>query len=173
MLADLIALLRAMLPIGTTTTSTVEREFALAAAWLRVQSHLGAPVDVEIVASPLAAKGGLAPMLVLPLLHEMLTLPGARSLAWRLSAEPVASGEAIPRTPRLSVRLAPALPTAAVEGGAAATTAPLERLRERLAELHGATATIAVAGLHGGLASFSLELPLAQETSADDHRTDR
>jgi len=174
LLADLIALLRAMLPVGTAATSTVEREFALAGAWLRVQRHVGAPVEVAIEASPLAAKSALGPMLVLPLLQDMLALPHARTVAWRLSAEPVASGEAIPRTPQLRVRLAPAAAGAGVGGGVGfAATPAMERLRERLVELYGGTATLAVLPSENGLASFILELPFDQENSAHDHRADR
>ena len=172
MLADLIALLRAMLPTGTAPTSTVEREFALASAWLRVQRHLGVPIEIEIEASPLAARSALGPMLVLPLLQEMLALPRARSVAWRLDAEPVASTEAMPRTPRLRIRLAPEIPEAPA-GSVGAATAPPARLRERLAELHGDAATLAMHALPEGLASFVLELPLAQEIAASDERPDR
>jgi hypothetical protein len=173
LLADLIALLRAMLPIGTATTSTVAREFTLAGAWLRVQRHVGAPIDVAIETSPIAAHSRLGAMLVLPLLQDMLALPSARRVAWRLSAEPVASGDAIPRTPRLSIRLAPKDPGRTIAGDATASTPTLERLRERLAELYGDTATLAVQMLHDGLAAFVLELPLVQETSTDDLRADR
>ena len=171
LLADLIALLRAMLPVGTAATSTVEREFALARAWSRVQQHLGTSFEIEIAASPLAARSELGPMLVLPLLQEMLAAPRARELAWRLSAEPVASG-AEPRMPRLWVRLAPAEATSAqlaIPGDALA----FQRVRERLAQLHGNAATLSVVPLHDGIFAFDLVLPLAQETPADDHRVDR
>ena len=173
MLADLIALLRAMLPVGTAATSTVEREFALASAWLRVQRHIGAPIEVDVATSPLATQSALGAMLVLPLLQEMLALPRARSIPWQLSAEPVASGDAIPRTPRLRVRLAPVEPAPAIGVAADATTPTLARLRERLDELYGREATLVVQPLGDGLAIFILELPLVQETFADDHRPDR
>jgi hypothetical protein len=161
LLSDLITLLRAMLPVGTAVTSTVEREFALARAWLRVQRRLGAALDVETQASPLAVQSDLGPMLILPLLQEMLTLPGASSVAWRLTAEAIASGDAMPRTPRLSVRLAPTVePRASVR---VVATPSIERLRERLAELHGSAATLSVVALEGDLASFAVDLPLVQE----------
>ena len=180
LLADLIALLRAMLPVGSAATSTVAREFALAEAWLRVQRHLGAPIEIAIAASPLVARSALGPMLVLPLLQEMLALPRARSTAWRLSAEPVASGDEMPRTPRLRVRLAPAeaAPRATSDATAAgalalAATPSTQGLRERLGELYGGAAALVVEAARDGLVSFVLELPLVQETSTDDHRADR
>jgi hypothetical protein len=163
LLADLIALLRAMLPVGTAVTSTVEREFALARAWLRVQRHLGSALDVETQVSPLAAQSDLGPMLILPLLQEMLALPDSSSVAWRLSAEAIASDDAMPRTPRLSVRLAPAAEPSA--SGRVVATPSIARLRERLAELHGRAATLSVAALEGDLASFTVDLPLVEELS--------
>jgi hypothetical protein len=172
LLADLIALLRAMLPVGSAATSSVEREFALATAWLRVQRHLGAPFEVEIAASPLAARSALGPMLVVPLLQEMLALPGARGRVWLLSAEAVASGQEMPRMPRLSLRLAPR-GAATGRGDGATATPTIDRLRERLAELHGDAATLTVTVGDDGTASFALDLPLAQDSHADAYRPDR
>jgi len=173
LLADLIALLRAMLPVGTAAMSTVEREFALARAWSRVQQRLGSPFDIEIDASPLAAQSSLGPMLVVPLLQEILAVPHARAFGWRLAAEPFASDDAASRTPRLRVRLAPAGGTGAEPpGDAAAPTPSIKRLRERLDELYGGAATFEVTTLRGGVPVFTLDLPLAQET-ADDDRADR
>ena len=173
-LADLIALLRAMLPVATAATSTVEREFALARAWSRVQQQLGTPFEIEVTASPLAARSDLGPMLILPLLQEMLAAPRARELAWRLSAEPIPSdgarsharhGCACAWRPRNRCG-----PTAETE----ATTVPsIERLRERLTQLYGSAATLSVLPLRDGIPAFVLDLPLAQETPADDHRVDR
>ena len=178
MLADLIALLRAMLPIGTAQTSTVAREFALAEAWLRVQRHLGKPLEVEIAASPLAARSGVGAMLVLPLLQEMHALPRSSTLAWRLSAELASSradasdGAGAPRTPRLCVRLAPNVPLPEA-AGAATVTPGIERIRERIAELHGVAATLAVATLGGEATAYQLELPFIEETAGDADRADR
>jgi len=178
MLADLIALLRAMLPLGTAQTSTVAREFALAEAWLRVQRHLGRPLDVELAASPLAAQSGVGAMLVLPLLQEMHALPRSSTLAWRLSAELASSsmdGSAdsdSPRTPRLCLRLAPKVPLPEA-AGAAAVTPGVERLRERIAALHGRAATLAVATLGDDATAYQLELPFIEETADDADRTDR
>ena len=113
-------------------------------------------------------------MLVLPLLQEMLAAPRAREFAWRLSAEPFASDDAEPRTPRLHVRLAPAEPMPVGRSGDETAAAPsIERLRERLAQLYGSNATLSIVPLRDGIPSFVLDLPLAQETPADDHRADR
>lgn len=179
LLADLIALLRAMLPVGTARTSTVAREFALAEAWLRVQRHLGRPLDVEIAASPIAAQSGVGAMLVLPLLQEMQARPRSSTMRWRLSAElasssaeAAAADDDAPRTPRLCLRLAPhvALPEAA---GAAAVTPGIERIRERIAELHGGAASLAVATLGDDATAYQLELPFIEETAGDADRADR
>jgi len=178
LLADLIALLRAMLPAGSAATSTVAREFALAGAWLRVQRHMGSPLEVEIAASPLAATSGLGAMIVLPLLQEMLCVAGTSALAWRLSAELVPSapgsddGTVAARTPRLCLRLAPKvpLPESAEE---AVVTAGVARLRERLAELYGTDSKLSVVTLGEDIAGFELDLPILQETATDDYRPDR
>jgi len=178
MLADLIALLRAMLPSGTARTSTVERELALATAWLRVQRHIGRPLDVELAASPLAARSGIGAMLVLPLLQEMQATPSASRLAWRLSAEIAPSGRpagddaGAARTPRLWLRLAPRVPLPDA-GGVAATTPGIERIRARIAELHGSTAMIAVAALGNDAIAYQVELPFIEETAGDADGVDR
>lgn len=177
LLADLIALLRAMLPVGSARTSTVAREFALAEVWLRVQRHLGHPLRVEIAASPLAAHSGIGAMLVLPLLQELQSLPSASTRAWRLSAELVPStagvdDDDLPRTPRLCVRLAPNVPLP--EAASDATVTPgVARIRERIAELHGAAATLAIATLDADAVAYQLELPFEEETETDAHRADR
>jgi hypothetical protein len=178
LLTDLIALLRAMLPTGSAATSSVAREFALAGAWLRVQHHMGASIDVQIAASPLAAPSGLAAMLVLPLLQEIGAKPGAASLAWRLSGELVPSvvdldgSPASARTPRLRLRLAPNVPLPEAVR-AAQVTPGVVRLRERLAELYGSAATLSVVLLANDAPAFELDLPIIPEYAADDHRPDR
>jgi len=176
MLADVIALLRAMLPLGNARTSTVAREFALAEAWLRVQRHLGRPLEVEMAASPLAAGSGIGALLLLPLLQELHALPRSSTLAWRLSAElmpstPEADGRAV-RTPRLCVRLAPNV-TLPATAGEAAPTPGIERIRERIAELYGNAATLVVATLGNDATAYQLELPFVEETASDADRADR
>ena len=172
LLADLIALLRAMLPVGTTSMSTVEREFALAESWLRVQRHLTGPLDVEIAASPLAERSGLGAMLVLPLLQETAG-PYARSLAWRLSADLLAAQQGVSRTPRLEIRLAPIAADLTPSPGEVAVAPAIEQLRERLVQLYGGEATLSVWVLPGGASAFVLHLPIVQELSGDDLRADR
>ena len=172
-LADLISLLRAMLPTGTAAISTVVREFALAEAWLRVLRRLGVALDVEIAASPIAATAGIGAMIVLPLLQEMQSDPPATRHAWRLSAELVPAtspsaaaplaAEMAPRTPRLVLRLAPlvSLPQHASE---AAATPGLTRLLQRLAELHGSDANLSVVMLGEQARAFEVNLPMILET---------
>src|SRR5664279_5829592 len=49
LLTDMITLLRVMLPIASASTSTVEREFGLVGAWVRVQRQLGGCAELNIV----------------------------------------------------------------------------------------------------------------------------
>lgn len=154
LLADLIALLRAMLPRTTSTASTVEREFAVVQAWLRIARALDtAQCDLQVVDADAVAQAELAPMLALPMLRAVLRVPRAGACAWRLGAE--ASGG------RLRVTLAAI--------GASADNAPqigaadLQPLRERLARLHGDAARLQVAADPQCLA---LDLPLSYDAAA-------
>lgn len=158
LLADLIALLRAMQPRQTTDISTVEREFALVEAWLRV-THSVAPRPPRV---RLRISGchpvGIAPMLVLPLLRAALAGPRAAELQWVLSAE--ASGA------RLTVTLqsTPDMDTAGLSA-----SQELASLQERLSRLFGRSAGLSVLP---HLSSLTLDLPRLQEES-DDDRPDR
>jgi hypothetical protein len=117
-------------------------------------------------------------MLVLPLLQEMQATPSAARLAWRLSAEIAPSGgpagddAGAARTPRLWLRLAPRVPLPDA-GGIAATTPGIERIRARIAELHGSTAMIAVAALGNDAIAYQVELPFIEETAGDADGVDR
>ena len=88
LLADLIALLRAMQPGARADNSTVEREFALVEAWLRVtRNATQAVARVELRLAADARLIGIAPMLVLPLLRSVLAVPRATDRRWVLSAQ--------------------------------------------------------------------------------------
>ena len=163
LLADLIALLRAMQPSTKADTSTVEREFALVGAWLRVTrsaGHHGTRVQLQV--APEARPVGIAPMLLLPLLRAVLASPCAGSWEWLLSAR--ATGQ------RLIVTLQPA-----ADGGGTGTPqvladADVSSLRDRLAQLFGQSAQLT---LSLQPPSVTLDLPRLQEEHDDDDRADR
>jgi hypothetical protein len=161
LLADMIALLRAMQPSAKTDTSTVEREFALVEAWLRVTRsvrHEGARVQLQM--TPEAPSVGIAPMLVLPLVRAVLALPRAGACEWRLNAR-VAG-------PRVVITL-----QAAAEAGnapPALADVDLSSLRDRLAQLFGQSAQLTISPRPP---SLTLDLPRLQEEHDDHDRTDR
>jgi hypothetical protein len=161
LLADLIALLRAMQPGGKSDNSTVEREFALVEAWLRVTrsaAHGAAPVQLRI--TPEALSIGIAPMLVLPLVRAVLAVPRATQLGWGLSAS--VSGN------RLTVTLQ-SMPEAGAEAAGLLASTDLTALRDRLVQLFGHSAHLAMSHQPPAL---TLDLPRLQE-DPDDDRADR
>jgi hypothetical protein len=161
LLADMIALLRAMQPGAKTDTSTVEREFALVEAWLRVtRSVRHEDARVQLQMTPEAPSVGIAPMLVLPLVRAVLALPRAGACEWLLNAR--AAG------PRVVITL---------QAAAEASNAPpaladvdLSSLGDRLAQLFGQSAQLT---LSPRPPSVTLDLPRLQEEHDDNDRTDR
>jgi len=162
LLADLIALLRSMQPRAVADNSTVEREFALVDAWLRVARSAGREgAQVQLQLAPDARPLGLAPMLVLPLVRTVLALPHATEGEWLLSAR--GAGR----------RLVVTLESNGDGSGDTArvlASADLSPLRDRLARLFGRTASLAVSP-HPP--SLTLDLPRLQEEDSDDYRPDR
>lgn len=161
LLAELITLLRSMQPNARADTSTVEREFALVEAWLRVSRSAGhARAQIQLHMTPGSAKVGIAPMLVLPLLRDVLAVPRTIQIEWCLSAALVRQ--------RLLVTLQP---DAADETDAAALLAQanLAPLHEQLSRLFGQTARLAVSASPPCL---TLDLPLLLGDH-DDHGIDR
>jgi hypothetical protein len=161
LLADLIALLRAMLPGAKVDNSTVEREFALVEAWLRVTRNTArGDTRVQLRMTPDARPVGIAPMLVLPLLRAVLALPCATQPAWVLSARTAGH--------RLIVTL-----QSNVDAGAQAASlldpVDLSSLRDRLTQLFGRSAHL-TASSHPP--TLTLDLPRLQE-DPDDDRADR
>jgi LytS/YehU family sensor histidine kinase len=159
LLADLIALLRSMQPATGVDNSTVEREFGLVEAWLRVMRGAGGQgVEVRLQMSPESARVGIAPLLVLPLLRSVLALPPAATRRWLLGAYVVKQ--------RLLIRLESkdrGDPSDAVR------QLDLQALQERLAALFGELARLVVSSVPLAL---TLDLPRLLEDS-DDHRADR
>jgi hypothetical protein len=157
LLAELIALLRAMLPGARADNSTVEREFALVDAWLRVTrdaAHGAARVRLRI--APGAQSIGMAPMLVLPLLRTVLAVPDAAQCEWTLGAE--AAGD------RLVVTLL-ANAEAGAETADLLARANLSSLHDRLADLFGRFARLTVSDRPPAL---TLDLPRLPEDPDDD-----
>ena len=168
LLADLIALLRAMQLGSNADNSTVEREFALGEAWLRV-AHSAAPNHpcIHLQMAPDAARMGIAPMFVLPMLRAVLVDspaapraadPSEAPDAWLLSARIDAQ--------RLIVQLE-SVTAAQVPG--LATSPELASMRKRLYALFGASASLSAATRP---ARLILELPCQRE-DVDDDRADR
>jgi Histidine kinase len=155
LLADLIALLRAMQPRQTTDNSTVEREFALVEAWIRVSRSAarGAP-RVRLQMAPDCRALGIAPMLVLPLLRAALASYQAAEPEWVLSA--YATGA------RLIVTLEW---DADIDVTAVSASQEFGSLHERLLRLFGRSAGLAVLP---HIPALTLDLPRLQEDPDDD-----
>jgi Histidine kinase len=151
LLADLIALLRAMQSGPKADNSTVEREFALVEAWLRVARDPRHSADrVQLQMTPEARPISIAPMLVLPLLRSVLVVPRATQGAeWALSAH-LASR-------RLIVTLHS---IAGAETAGPFTSMDLAPVHDRLAQLFGRTARLSVSSERPGLI---LDLPYLRE----------
>jgi len=162
LLADLIALLRSMQTGISADNSTVEREFALVTAWIGVMrsaGHGGARVQLHM--TPEARSIGMAPMLVLPLLREVLAFRGAAQGDWQLSAR--AAGQ------RLFVTLLHSNADGHADDPGVLVGPDLSPLHDRLAQLFGRSASLATSRRPPCL---TLDLPRLQEDS-DDNRTDR
>jgi hypothetical protein len=158
LLADMIALLRSMQPSAGIDTSTVEREFGLVRAWVRLMRSAGhEDMRVELHAAPGAMQAGIAPMLVLPMLRAVLAVPGAALRSWQMGAA-VAEG-----------RLVVALGADDADAHAALGEPDLAALRDRLARVFGPSARLTVPDR---LASLTLDLPLLLE-DANDQCADR
>lgn len=159
LLADLIALLRAMQPSAKKDTSAVEHEFELADAWVRVARSAGhGNARLQLHIAPEARSVGIAPMLVLPLLRSVLRLAGANQRQWLLSASVLG--------PRLIVTLQQA---EADDAQLALEGIDLSSVQDRLAQVFGQSARLTVSSRPP---SVELDLPRLHEDS-DDDRADR
>jgi hypothetical protein len=133
LLADMIMMLRAMLPVMGSNASTIERELTLVQAYARVTGNvLLQPPQLSLKATAAARAAPFAPMIVMPILHT-LTLHAPES--WTLEAQRGAE--------RLSLRI-----TAGGPDGATARRAlqalDCHLLRERLCCVHGNDAVLRV-----------------------------
>jgi hypothetical protein len=159
LLGDLISLLRSMQPGARQDSSTIEQEFWLVEAWLRVVHSAGQEnARVRLEAAPGSTRAGIAPMLILPLLRAALAAPHAMAHEWLLGATVQRSG--------LQVTLQSNATTEAPEMLA---QADLVTLHERLVQLHGPHARLTISPASQ---SLTLDLPLLPEDS-DDQSADR
>jgi hypothetical protein len=161
LLADLIALLRSLKPAARGDNSTVDKEFALVEAWLRVTRSTGREdACVRLQMTPESATVGMPPMLLLPLLREVLALPRALQSPWRISAEVVRQ--------RLRVTLQPDADSGETDVPMLAQ-ANLGPLHEQITRLFGPAAQLAVSARPQ---SMMLDLPPLLGDD-DDHGIDR
>lgn len=156
LLAELIAMLRAMLPGAGAPSSTVAREFALLRSYAAVSGSAPPRLRVlaELEADVEAAE--VAPMLVLPLLRLLRdALPAGAPIVVSAALQ----GDRL----RLSFVADP------VTGGAAcgdvSATPEWGALRQRVSALYGGSADLQCAA--GPPPSLSLELPYRHDDRAD------
>ena len=155
LLEGLIAFLRNLQPRAAAVGSTVEREFALVAAWLRVTSSVDChDVPVQLRMAPEARSASVAPMLILPMVRAVLVQPDAARCQWILSAQLVG--------PRLVVTFEPLQRDATMNPLAAAD---LSSLRDRILDLLGPPARLTASLQPPGL---TLDFPRVQEDSDHD-----
>ncbi len=160
LLADLIALLRSMQPVASTDHSTVEREFALVRAWSSVMRNAGhRSAQIRLSMGPGSARAGLAPMLLLPLLRQVLTGGPSSELGWVLSAD----------VARRRLRITLMAEAGSVGSADAFARAELTSLKDRVDQLFGRSARLTVVARPPAL---TLDMPDMQE-ELDDHRVDR
>lgn len=157
LLADLIALLRAMLPRAGAPLSDVQRELAL----LQAHASVTGAAQPRVEASDVARRTPIAPMLALPLLRSVQAAIGP---AWPCVVQVRRDGD------RLVLSFAP-VDTGRPEHLAQQAADAMRRielgpLHERLADLHGDGARLTCRT--GPTPALLLELPCI-----DDHCTDR
>lgn len=158
LLAELIVLLRAMLPSAERLSSTVEREFAIVQAYVNVGDWIAGSRPNRVlncVATAGTATARLPPMLVLPMLRDAFGIPGAAAAAeWTLHSQ-AADGR---------LRIALDVPV-----GVHLADINLAPLRERLQQSCGDSAR-AIAASGGGAAlpgSIVLDMPLEMDAATD------
>jgi len=122
---------------------------------MRSAGHGGARVQLHM--TPDARPVGIAPMLVLPLLREVLACPRAATSDWLLSAR--VAGQ------RLLVTLQPNAADIDADAPGVLASADLSSLHDRLAQLFGRSASLATSTRPPCL---TLDLPRLQEDSDDD-----
>jgi hypothetical protein len=156
-LGDLIVYLRAVLPLVKETASTLATEFDLLRAYLNIvrAGRTGLSFDLSLPEALAAMR--IPPMLLLPLVEPFVAGSGdvpARSLNVGIAAH---------RDDELAITVVArdmALATGAID-------AAVDRIRERLAVLFGASASLAVRQNAPGSVEARLEIPYAYAVGAD------
>jgi hypothetical protein len=146
LLDELIALLRALMPQEPADASTVVREFAMAASYLRIAAAARGPLTVDISIAGGTGEARLPPMLLVPLLRAVLA--AARTdvaLLLRLRADSSTSRV------RIQLDLTPAVHPSFL------ASEDLDHLRTQLSELYGEEAALSVQAQ--GAPTALLELP--------------
>lgn len=157
LLADLIALLRAILPSATASASTVGREFTLVRAYARVSNAPDLqPPRLHLTASLEVGEARIAPMLVLPLLRALPRMTPAGPVNWAVDAQRHADVLRIELTGTCESPRALWLAVAAAD---------LAMIRERLASVHGPAAELRI--VHDPAPKLILDLPHHHDDSAD------
>jgi hypothetical protein len=153
LLADLIEMLRAMLPMTDATASTVGHEFRLVQTYARVAGITALqPPQLLLNASPEAAAANFAPMVLLPTLRMLVAVA---PIEWHVNAERIAD--------RVRLTVFAVRPDRATR--TALQTLDQSAIRERLIVLHGEAASFMLAlEKHIGI---TIELPYHNEQSHD------
>ena len=160
MLDDLIAYLRAAMPLMRDTSSTVAQEFELARAYLEiVRLRLGERLAVNIETPAGGEDIRMPPMMLLPLIDHAIV----RGFASQ-SAEGAIRIRSAVRAGRLHLTIADSgagfVPGAGGEG--------LEAIRERLAALYGDQGTLRFAAADSTSTEAVLDIPLERRAASDE-----
>ena len=154
LLEGLIAFLRSLQPRTAAVSSTVEREFALVEAWVRVMSGIDRGVGrVQLKMEPAARSVSIAPMHILPMVRAVMVLPHAARAQWVLNARVAGPVLAVTLEPRQSDVMTNPL-----------SGADLSSLHDRLLDLLGPSARLTASVQPPAL---TLEFPSVREDVID------
>jgi len=151
MLDDLIAYLRAAMPLMRDTSSTVEQEVALARAYLDIaRLRMDGRLRVDVAIADRVQGARMPPMLLLPLIENALAACGGAT-----GVEPAIRIDVRGNGHRMQASVIRA-PGGSTENDAAA----LANIRERLSELYGASASLRIGEPTPGSVEAQLDFPL-------------
>jgi hypothetical protein len=136
LLNELITLLRALMPHERADASTIVREFAIVASYLRIAAGLIGALTVEISVSDDTGEARLPPMLLIPLLMALLaaSLAARSGAAFHLHLRADGSPDRI----RIHLNLSTAVDPSFL------ASREMTRLRTQLHDLYGDTAAFSV-----------------------------
>ncbi len=164
MLDDLIAYLRAAMPLMRDTSSTVAQEVELARAYLDiVRQRLGGRLEVAIDVPPDVGGARMPPMMLLPLVDHAIVRglqPGRAEGRVRIAA--TTSGGRL----RMTIEDSGAGFVMDADGGA------IDAIRQRLHALYGADATLELQRRDDRATEAVLELPLEARERFDEPPVD-